>query len=83
MHVTLAGRTFYLTPVDVEQALGGVEPEEISGMSVTIGGTTYPLMQVGALISHQDRRDFSAAEVLRALRKLGFTCHPATPASLL
>jgi hypothetical protein len=30
-------------------------------------------MQVGAVVTRQDRRDFSAGEVMRAMRALGFT----------
>jgi hypothetical protein len=31
-------------------------------------------MQVGAVLTRQDRRDFSAEEVFRAMRALGFVC---------
>ncbi len=33
-----------------------------------------PVKQVGQVITRQDRRDFSAGEVLRAMTQLGFTC---------
>lgn len=79
MNVTIAGRPFYLLPAEVESAMQGVAPEAVAGASVDVGGVTYPVMQVGAVISRQDRRDFSAAEMLRALRALGFSCR-STPA---
>jgi hypothetical protein len=41
---------------------------------VIIGRRHYPVKQVGQVITRQDRRDFSAAEVLRAMTQLGFTC---------
>jgi hypothetical protein len=34
-------------------------------------------MQVGAVITRQDRRDFSVGEVTRAMQALGFTCRAA------
>jgi hypothetical protein len=46
---------------------------------VIIGRRHYPLKQVGQVITRQDRRDFSAGEVLRAMAQLGFTCR-ALPA---
>ncbi|WP_051845759.1 SCO5918 family protein [Streptomyces globisporus] len=55
-------------------SMKGVKPEEVVGESVTIGRRTYPVKQVGQVITRQDRRDFSAGEVLRAVAKLGFTC---------
>lgn len=78
MDVTIARRPFYILPSDVEDAMRGVTPEPITGASVTIGRSVFPVMQVGAAITHQDRRDFSSAEMLRALRALGFTCHAAS-----
>jgi len=74
MRVTIARQHFYLHAAEVEQAMSGVAPEPVTGGSVTIGGTTYPVMQVGAVVTRQDRRDFSAGEVLRAMQALGFTC---------
>lgn len=38
----------------------------------------YPTKQVGEIITRQDRRDFTADEVTRALSRLGFTCTPAS-----
>ncbi|AXI78235.1 hypothetical protein C7M71_013065 [Peterkaempfera bronchialis] len=74
MRCTIAGYSFELNVGDVERALSGVKPEPITGESVRIGNHFYPVKQAGAVITRQDRRDFSAAEVSRALRKLGFTC---------
>jgi hypothetical protein len=73
MRVTIARRHFYIHAIEVEQAMSGVSPEPVAGPSVKIGGITYPLMQVGAVVTRQDRRDFSAGEVMRAMRALGFT----------
>jgi hypothetical protein len=85
MRCIIAGYPFNLTASEVEQTMHGVRPEPITGESVKIGRSTYPVMQVGALVTRQDRRDFSAREVTRAMKRLGFTCHaaptpPPTPA---
>ena len=80
MRCIIAGYPFHLTANEVQQAMRGVAPEPVTGESVKIGRRTYPLMQVGAVITRQDRRDFSAGEVGRAMRKLGFTCLPAPAA---
>ncbi len=53
----------------------GVAPELVTGDSVTIGRRRYPVMQVGQIITGQDRRDFTSGEVVRAVTRLGFTCH--------
>ncbi len=82
MRCIIAGYPFHLTANEVQQAMRGVAPEPVTGESVKIGRRTYPLMQVGAVITRQDRRDFSAGEVGRAMRKLGFTCLPAPAAEL-
>ncbi|MBM9504144.1 SCO5918 family protein [Actinacidiphila acididurans] len=79
MRVTIARRHFYFHPAEVEQAMKGVVPEPVTGKSVDIGGVRYPIMQVGAVLTRQDRRDFNAGEVERAMRVLGFTVHPASP----
>jgi hypothetical protein len=73
----IAGCHFDLTASEVQQAMGGITPEPVTGESVRIGRRSYPIKQVGAVITRQDRRDFSAAEVTRALTRLGFTCSPA------
>lgn len=79
MRVTIARRHFYFHPHEVEQAMNGVAPEPVvAGASVDIGGVRYPVMQVGAVITRQDRRDFNAGEVQRAMQALGFTLHTAT-----
>jgi hypothetical protein len=80
MRCIIAGYPFNLTANEVQQAMSGVKPEPITSESVRIGRHTYPVKQVGAVITRQDRRDFSAAEVTRAMRRLGFTCHPAPAA---
>ena len=77
MRVVIARRHFYFHPSEVEQAMQGVVPEPVTGTAVEVGGVRYPLMQVGAVITRQDRRDFSAGEVERAMRALGFTLRPA------
>lgn len=80
MRCVIAGYPFHLTANEVQQAMRGVSPEPITGESVKIGRRVYPLMQVGAVITRQDRRDFSAGEVGRAMRRLGFDCLPAASA---
>lgn len=77
MRCIIAGYPFDLTVGEVQQAMSGVTPEPIVGESVRIGQRAYPVKQVGAVITRQDRRDFTAAEVVRAMTRLGFTCHSA------
>jgi hypothetical protein len=36
-------------------------------------------MQVGAAVTGQDRRDFTSADVARALTQLGLTCRTSPP----
>jgi len=79
MRCTIAGCSFFLQASDVEQAMKGIKTEPISGPCVRIGRRWFPVKQVGAVITHQDRRDFSGAEVTRALQNLGFTCRPTSP----
>ncbi len=74
MRCVIARFPFDLTKNGVLETMRGVKPEEVVGESVIIGRRTYPAKQVGQVITRQDRRDFSAAEVLRAMTKLGFTC---------
>jgi len=73
---------FNLTKTDVQTLMHDVKPEPVTGAAVIIGRRHYPAKQVGEIITRQDRRDFTADEVTRALSRLGFTCTPATvPAS--
>ncbi|MFF2007537.1 SCO5918 family protein [Streptomyces sp. NPDC058195] len=75
MRCVIARFPFELTKSGVLDSMKGVKPEEVVGESVTIGRRVYPVKQVGQVVTGQDRRDFSADEVLRAMTKLGFTCH--------
>lgn len=75
MRCIIARFPFDLTKTGVLESMKGVSPEQVVGESVTIGRRTYPVKQVGQVITRQDRRDFSAGEVLRAMTRLGFTCH--------
>lgn len=77
MRCVIAGYPFDLTASEVEQAMSGIVPEAITGESVRIARRVYPAKQVGAVVTGQDRRDFTAFEVVRAMRRLGFTCNPA------
>ncbi|MFE5798054.1 SCO5918 family protein [Streptomyces sp. NPDC056503] len=74
MRCVIARFPFELTKNGVLDSMKGVTPEEITGESVVIGRRTYPVKQVGQVITRQDRRDFTAREVVLALTKLGFTC---------
>ncbi|MCX5071495.1 SCO5918 family protein [Streptomyces sp. NPDC060334] len=74
MRCVIARFPFDLTKSGVLETMKGVKPEEVTGESVIIGRRTYPVKQVGQVITRQDRRDFSAGEVLRAMTQLGFTC---------
>ncbi|MEV8409592.1 SCO5918 family protein [Streptomyces niveus] len=78
MRCVIARFPFDLVKSEVQQAMKGIKPEPITGESVVISRRTYPVKQVGEIITRQDRRDFSAAEVTRALTRLGF----AIPMSL-
>ncbi|MFF5701826.1 SCO5918 family protein [Streptomyces sp. NPDC012794] len=82
MRCVIARFPFELTKSGVLASMKGIKPEEVTGESVIVGRRTYPVKQVGQVITRQDRRDFSAAEVVRALTKLGFTCRslPRSPA---
>jgi hypothetical protein len=86
MRCVIARFPFELTKSEVQQAMKGVKPEPITAESVVIGRRSYPVKQVGEVITRQDRRDFTAFEVTRALTRLGFTCHavpvPAAPVAL-
>ena len=73
MRCVIAHFPFDLFASEVQQKMKGVEPEPVTGASVIIGRRAYPVMQVGEVITRQDRRDFSAGEVMRALTRLGFT----------
>src|SRR6478752_4216481 len=79
MRCVIARFPFDLTRSGVLEAMRGVKPEHAVGESVIIGRRTYPVKQVGQVITRQDRRDFSAGEVLRAMRQLGFTCPGGLP----
>ncbi|MFF8968968.1 SCO5918 family protein [Streptomyces sp. NPDC014995] len=83
MRCVIARFPFDLIKSEVEQSMEGITPEPVTGVSVTIGRRKYPVKQVGEVITKQDRRDFTAHEMRRALTRLGFTCHDApavTPA---
>ncbi|MER6459853.1 SCO5918 family protein [Streptomyces sp. NPDC001228] len=79
MRCVIARFPFDLTKSEVEQSMDGVAPEPVTGVSVTIDGRKYPVMQVGEVITRQNRRDFTSFEMRRALTRLGFTCHDAPP----
>ncbi|MDX3694632.1 SCO5918 family protein [Streptomyces europaeiscabiei] len=86
MRCVIARFPFELTKSGVLESMKGIKPEPGSGESVTIGRRHYPVKQVGEVITRQDRRDFTAGEVLRAMAQLGFTCRTlpeAAPVSLL
>ncbi|AQS65797.1 SCO5918 family protein [Streptomyces pactum] len=74
MRCVIARFPFDLTKSGVLESMKGVKPEPVTGESVIIGRRRYPVKQVGQVITHQDRRDFSGGEVLRAMARLGFTC---------
>ncbi|MGY4920805.1 SCO5918 family protein [Streptomyces sp. 900116325] len=74
MRCVIARFPFDLTKSGVLESMKGIKPEQASGDSVIIGRRTYPVKQVGQVVTRQDRRDFSAGEVLRAMTQLGFTC---------
>ena len=79
MRCMIAGQPFYLEVREVEAAMRDLEPEPIRGACAQIGGRWYPVMQIGAKVTGQDRRDFTAADVSRALHSLGLPCRPTPP----
>ncbi|MEV0090852.1 SCO5918 family protein [Streptomyces sp. NPDC050738] len=78
MRFVIARYPFEFTKLEVETAMKGKKPEPVTGESVIISRRTYPVKQVGEIITRQDRRDFTAGEVTRALTRLGFTCRSVT-----
>ncbi|MFE9097024.1 SCO5918 family protein [Streptomyces sp. NPDC007264] len=74
MRCVIARFPFDLTKTGVLESMKGVKPEPVTGESVIIGRRHFPVKQVGQVITRQDRRDFSAGEVVRAMSRLGFTC---------
>ncbi|SOE24209.1 SCO5918 family protein [Streptomyces sp. OK228] len=74
MRCVIARFPFELTKSGVLESMRGIKPEPVAGDSVIVGRRHYPVKQVGQVITRQDRRDFSAGEVLRAMTQLGFTC---------
>ncbi|MFF0006069.1 SCO5918 family protein [Streptomyces tibetensis] len=83
MRCVIARFPFELTKGGVLESMKGIKPEPVTGQSVIIGRRHYPVKQVGQVITRQDRRDFSAAEVLRAMAQLGFTCRAVPKAAPL
>ncbi|MFJ3715360.1 SCO5918 family protein [Streptomyces sp. NPDC090057] len=81
MRCVIARFPFELTKGGVLESMKGIKPEPVTGESVIIGRRHYPVKQVGQVITRQDRRDFSAAEVLRAMAQLGFTCRTVPKAA--
>ena len=81
MRCVIARFPFDLTKSGVLESMRSVKPEPITGESVTIGRRQYPAKQVGEVITRQDRRDFTAEEVTRALTRLGFVCRTAPAAA--
>ncbi|WP_326580119.1 SCO5918 family protein [Streptomyces sp. NBC_00487] len=75
MRCVIARYPFDLTKDGVLALMKGVTPGLITGESVTIGRRRYPVKQVGQVITRQDSRDFTSGEVVRAMTRLGFTCH--------
>ncbi|MEU2180815.1 SCO5918 family protein [Streptomyces thermolilacinus] len=74
MRCVIARFPFDLTKSGVLESMKGIKPEPVTSESVIIGRRHYPAKQVGEVVTRQDRRDFSAGEVLRAMSRLGFTC---------
>ncbi|GHD12239.1 hypothetical protein GCM10010313_36230 [Streptomyces violarus] len=75
MRCVIARYPFDLTKSGVLASMKGVKPELVTAESVAIGRRRYPVKQVGEVITRQDRRDFTSGEVIRAMTRLGFTCH--------
>jgi hypothetical protein len=85
MRCVIARYPFDLSKAEVEMSMEKIRPEPVAGACVVIGDRVFPVKQVGSVITGQDPRDFTAAEMVRALVRLGFTCRTApeqpTPAA--
>ncbi|MET9832186.1 SCO5918 family protein [Streptomyces sp. NPDC006385] len=81
MRCVIARFPFDLIKSEVEQSMSGITPEPVAGLAVTIGRRVYPVMQVGEVITRQNRRDFTVGEMHRALTRLGFVCHDVPAAA--
>jgi hypothetical protein len=81
MRCIIAGFPFDLMKSEVLHKMQGVKPEPVTGESVIISRRTYPVKQVGQILTRQDRRDFTAEQITRAMTRLGFTCRPAPVAA--
>ncbi|MFG2119880.1 SCO5918 family protein [Streptomyces sp. NPDC048710] len=79
MRCVIARFPFDLTKSEVEHSMSRITPDPVTGVSVTIARSIYPVMQVGEVITRLNRRDFTTGEMRRALTRLGFTCHDARP----
>lgn len=79
MRCMIAGQPFYLEVREVEAAMRDLEPAPIRGACAQIGGRWYPVMQIGAKVTGQDQRDFTADQVSRALHNLGLPCRSTPP----
>ncbi|MFI9821527.1 SCO5918 family protein [Streptomyces sp. NPDC052013] len=75
MRCVIARYPFELSKNGVLDTMKGITPELITAESVTIGRRRFPVKQVGEVVTGQDRRDFTSGEVVRAMTRLGFTCH--------
>ncbi|THA24778.1 hypothetical protein E4198_08525 [Streptomyces sp. RKND-216] len=81
MRCVIARYPFDLTKSGVLESMKDVKPEPVTGDYVVIGRRHYSAKQVGQVITRQDRRDFTSAEVLRAMARLGFACRARSTAS--
>ena len=81
MRCVIARFPFEFAKGGVLESMKGMKPEPVTGESMIIGRRHYPVKQVGQVITRQDRRDFSAAEVLRAMTQLGLPRPPQGRAS--
>lgn len=77
MRCVIARYPFDLSKAEVEMSMENVRPEPATGDCAVIGELVYPVKQVGVVITGQDPRDFTVAEMVRALVRLGFTCRSA------
>jgi hypothetical protein len=79
MRCVIARFPFDLIKSEVEKSMSRITPEPVTGVSVTIDGRAYSVMQVGEVITRLNRWNFTTGEMRRALTHLGFTCHEARP----
>lgn len=67
---TIGGAEFYLSKVEIEQKLFGVEPEPVREVSVEVNGRRYPVKQALAEVTGLLKGNFTSHDAMRVFRRL-------------